>query len=89
MGGFLLQIIAAMPALLAGGLLMAAGGWFIAISFSESTCLPDVRASRDFFVFPILVPRRNHVLPNAAREAIPCIPVVRRTLFSGNRCLRH
>jgi hypothetical protein len=68
-----LRIIAIVPAFLSDGLLMAGVGWYIAISAVGVYVAAACASLWALFVFPILVPRTNHLLPSAARVAIPTL----------------
>src|SRR5438128_1396948 len=76
-----LRIIAVVPAFLAGGLLMAGVGWFIAISAVGVYVAAGCTSLWGLFVFPVLVPRTNYVLPNAARVSIPALLLLVGTYF--------
>jgi len=68
-----LRTVAIVPAFLAGGMLMAGVGWFIAISAVGVYIAAGCAGLWGLFIFPSLVPSPNHVLPYAARIAIPAI----------------
>src|SRR5262249_2465574 len=68
-----LRVIAVIPAFLAGGLLMAGVGWFIAISALGVYVAAGCTTLWSFFIFPALVPRTNHALPKAARITVPIL----------------
>ena len=68
-----LRTVAVAPAFLAGGLLMAGVGWFIAVSAVGVYIAAGCTSLWGLFIFPALVPRTNHVLPYAARVAIPVL----------------
>jgi hypothetical protein len=68
-----LRVLAAPTAFLASGLMMAAGGWMIAISSMGVYTAAGCGALWGVFVFPRLVPRMSHALPIAARVALPVV----------------
>ena len=68
-----LRVVAVVPAFLAGGLLMAGVGWFIAISTVGVYIAAGCAGLWGLFMFPALVPSTNRVLPYAARAAIPVL----------------
>ena len=57
-----LRIVAVVPAFLAGELLMAGVGWFIAISAVGVYVAAGCAGLWGFFIFPPLVPRTNYAL---------------------------
>jgi hypothetical protein len=75
------RMIAVVPAFLAGGLLMAGIGWFIAISALGVYVAAGCAALWGVFVFPVLVPRPNYALPNVARVSIPVLVLFTGTYF--------
>jgi hypothetical protein len=77
-----LRIVAGVPAFLAGGLLMAAVGWLIAISAVGVYVAAGCAGFWGLLIFPRLVPRTNYALPNPARVAVPII-----MLFGGTYLL--
>jgi hypothetical protein len=82
-----LRLVAVMPAFLAGGLLMAGIGWFIAISAVGVYLAAGCAGLWGFFIFPVLVPRTNHALPNAARLTIPVLVLLVGTYFLARAML--
>jgi hypothetical protein len=68
-----LRVLAAPTAFLASGLMMAAGGWMIAISSMGVYTAAGCGALWGLFVFPRLVPRMSYALPIAARIAVPVL----------------
>jgi hypothetical protein len=66
-----IRVLAAPTAFLASGLMMAAGGWMIAISSMGIYTAAGCGALWGLFVFPRLVPRASYALPIAARTALP------------------
>lgn len=66
-----LRLLATPTAFLASGLMMAAGGWMIAISSMGVYTAAGCGALWGLFVFPLLVPRMSYALPVAARIAVP------------------
>lgn len=66
-----LRTVAVVPAFLAGGLLMAGVGWYIAISAVGVYVAAGCAGLWGLLIFPALVPSANRVLPCAARVAIP------------------
>jgi hypothetical protein len=68
-----LRLVTVPTAFLASGLMMAAGGWIIAISSMGVYTAAGCGALWGLFVFPRLVPRMNYVLPIAARIAVPVV----------------
>ncbi len=68
-----LRAVAVVPSFLAGGLLMAGVGWFIAISPVGVYIAAGCAGLWGLFIFPALAPRTNHALPYAARVAIPVL----------------
>src|SRR5262249_43811800 len=74
-----LRVIAVILAFLAGGLLMAGVGWFIAISALGVYVAAGCTTLWSFFIFPALVPRTNYALPKAARVTIPILMLLGAT----------
>lgn len=70
---WVLRVLATPTAFLASGLMMAAGGWIIAISSVGVYTAAGCGALWGVFVFPRLVPRNSHALPIAARVALPIV----------------
>jgi hypothetical protein len=68
-----LRVLAAPTAFLASGLMMAAGGWLIAISSMGVYAAAGCGALWGLFVFPRLVPRMSYALPIAATIALPVV----------------
>jgi hypothetical protein len=68
-----LRAVALVPAFLAGSFLMAGAGWYIAISAVGVYIAAGCAVLWALFIFPPLVPGTNHVLPYAARIAIPIL----------------
>jgi hypothetical protein len=68
-----LRTVAVVPAFLAGGLVMAGVGWFIAISTVGVYMAAGCAGLWGLFIFPALVPSTTRVLPHAARVAIPVL----------------
>lgn len=71
-----LRVLAAPTAFLASGLMMAAGGWMIAISPIGICTAAGCGALWGLFLFPRLVPRTSYALPTAARISLPLIMLV-------------
>lgn len=74
-----LRTVAVVPAILAGGLLMAGVGWYIAISAVGVYLAAGCAGLWGLLIFPLLVPRTNGVLPYAARVAIPVLILLAST----------
>ena len=72
-----LRVLAAPIAFIASGLMMAAGGWMIAISSMGIYTAAGCGALWGLFVFPGLVPRMSRALPITLRIAVPAV------LFAG------
>ena len=70
---WVLRVLAAPSAILTSGLIMAAGGWMIAISPLGVYTAAGCGALWGLFVFPRLVPRTSYALPLAARIALPAV----------------
>jgi hypothetical protein len=68
-----LRTLAAPTAFLASGLMMAAGGWMIAVSSMGVYTAAGCGVLWGLFVFPRLVPRMSYALPIAARIALPVV----------------
>ena len=68
-----LRILAVPLAFVASGLMMAAAGWLIAISSVGIYIAAGCGALWGFFLFPLLVPRMNRVLPRAFRLVLPIV----------------
>jgi hypothetical protein len=68
-----LRTVVVVPAFLAGGVLMAGVGWFIAISTVGVYLAAGCAGLWGLFIFPALVPPTNRVLPYAARVMIPVL----------------
>jgi hypothetical protein len=76
-----LRTVAFVPAFLAGGLLMAGVGWYIAISTVGVYFAAGCAGLWGLFIFPALVPTTNRVLPYAVRLAIPVLLLFAGTYF--------
>ena len=76
-----LRVLAAPTAFLTGGLIMAAGGWMIAISSMGIYAAAGCGALWGLFVFPGLVPRMSYTLPTAARLALPIVMLAGSTYW--------
>ncbi len=68
-----LRVLAAPTAFIASGLIMAAGGWMIAISSIGVYTAAGCGALWGLLVFPGLVPRMSRTLPIALRIALPAV----------------
>jgi hypothetical protein len=68
-----LRVIGAPTALVSTGLMMAAGGWMIAISSMGIYIAAGCGALWGLFVFPGLIPRMSPTLPIALRIALPAL----------------
>ena len=71
-----LRILAVPTAFLASGLMMGAVGWMIAISSVGVYIAAACGALWGLFLFPILVPRLQYLLPLPARVAVPTVLLV-------------
>lgn len=71
-----LRVVATPTAFLASGLMMAAGGWLIAISSLGVWTAAGCGALWGLFAFPRLVPVTNLRLPNVARIALPAAVLI-------------
>ena len=76
-----LRVLAAPTAFLASGLMMAAGGWLIAISSIGVYAAAGFGALWGLFVFPRLVPALGVRLPTVARIALPIVMLIGGTYF--------
>jgi hypothetical protein len=70
---WVLRVLAAPTAFLTSGLMMAAGGWMIAISPLGVYIAAGCGALWGLFVFPGLIPRMRYTLPLAARIGLPAM----------------
>ena len=76
-----LRVLATPTAFLASGLMMAAGGWMIAISSIGVHTAAGCGALWGLFVFPRLIPRMSYALPVAARIALPIMMLIGGTYW--------
>ncbi len=60
---------------------MAGVGWFIAISAVGVYLAAGCAGLWGFCIFPPLVPRTNHALPNTVRMAVPVLMLLMATYF--------
>jgi hypothetical protein len=68
-----LRVLATPTAFLGSGLMMAAGGWMIAVSSLGVYTAAGCGALWGLLVFPRLVPRTSYGLPISARIAVPVV----------------
>ena len=78
---WVLRVMAAPTAFLTSGLMMAAGGWMIAISPVSVYTAAACGAFWGLFVFPKLVIGTGYALPIAARMALPIMMLVGGTYW--------
>jgi len=70
---WVVRLMAVPAAFLASGFIMAAAGWYIAISALGVYAAAGCGALWGFFVFPRLIPQLGKVLPTSLRIAVPIV----------------